>query len=239
MLALVAFRDEARFLPGLFENLRGQVDGIVALDDRSADGSVELAAACPEVLEVLRSGREDHDAWDERPLRRALTEAGWRHGADWLLGIDADERVEEGFRDRAAAEIARLEREGNDACFVHFREAWDAPDRIRVDGWFGRKRKAALFRARPDHRFDARPLHGHWAPLNDHPDEEFPQADLVLYHLRMLRAEDRLARRRRYERLDPDRTLQPIGYEYLTDEAGLRLEPLPPGRGYRPWPASP
>ncbi len=237
VLALVAFRDERRFLPGLLENLRGQVDGIVALDDGSADGSGELAAACPEVVEVLRSRREDTSRWEEGPLRRALTAAGRRHGADWLLGIDADERVEEGFRERAAAEIARAEREGNDAYFVHFCEAWDAPDRIRVDGWFGRKRKAALFRARDDHRFDARGLHGHWAPLNDHPDEEFPQADLLLYHLRMIRPEDRLARRRRYERLDPERAHQAIGYEYLTDESGLRLEPLPPGRGYRPWPA--
>jgi len=236
VVALLAFRDERRFLPGLFENLRGQVDGIVALDDGSSDGSGELAAACPEVVQLIRVDRDDREGWREAPLRRRLVAAGWEQGADWMLGIDADERVEEAFGARAAAEIARAEREGHDAYYVHFRELWDAPDRVRTDGWFGRKRKAALFRARRDHRFDTRVLHGHWAPLNDHPDEAFPQADLILYHLRMIRAEDRLARRRRYERLDPDRALQAIGYEYLTDATGLTLEPLPPGRGYRPWP---
>lgn len=39
LLALVPFRDEMRFLPGLFENLTGQVDGVIALDDQSTDDS--------------------------------------------------------------------------------------------------------------------------------------------------------------------------------------------------------
>src|SRR4051794_27685523 len=39
ILALTAFPDEMRFLPGLFDNLAAHVDGIVALDDQSTDGS--------------------------------------------------------------------------------------------------------------------------------------------------------------------------------------------------------
>jgi len=35
------------------------------------------------------------------------------------------------------------------------------------------------------------------------------------------------------ERLDPASEYQSIGYAYLTDETGLRLEPLPRGRGWR------
>ena len=50
----------------------------------------------------------------------------------------------------------------------------------------------------------------------------------------MMRAEDRAARRARYERLDPDRRWQSIGYAYLTDEAGIVLEQLPRGRDYHP-----
>ena len=40
----------------------------------------------------------------------------------------------------------------------------------------------------------------------------------------------------RYETLDPDRRLQSIGYSYMTDTAGLRLERIAEGREYRPLP---
>ena len=61
----------------------------------------------------------------------------------------------------------------------------------------------------------------------------FVQADLVVYHRAMLTADARAARRARYERLDPAAAHQAIGYAYLTDESGIRLQPLPPGRGWR------
>jgi len=50
----------------------------------------------------------------------------------------------------------------------------------------------------------------------------------------MLTPERRRARRERYERLDPDRRFQTIGYDYLTDESGIELAPIPAGRGYVP-----
>lgn len=52
----------------------------------------------------------------------------------------------------------------------------------------------------------------------------------------MIDAERRRARRERYERLDADLRLQPVGYAHLTDETGLELSPLPVGREYEPLP---
>ena len=55
----------------------------------------------------------------------------------------------------------------------------------------------------------------------------------MIYHLRMLEAADRAARRARYERLDPGATWQPdVGYAYLTDETGVRLRRVGARRGY-------
>ena len=48
-------RDEVRFLPGLLRNVAPHVDGIIALDDGSSDGSDSLLAASPLVLELLRN----------------------------------------------------------------------------------------------------------------------------------------------------------------------------------------
>ncbi len=45
---------------------------------------------------------------------------------------------------------------------------------------------------------------------------------------------DRIARRDRYLALDPQARWQPgIGYDYLADERGLALAPVPPERGWR------
>lgn len=234
ILGLLPFHNEMRFLPGFFENVPPQVDGLIGLDDRSTDGSDEYVSAQSSVIELLHTSADGTGSWRDRENHRLLTQAAWRHGADWLLGIDADERLEDGFRRRALGYITAAQHSGASAYRLHFRELWDEPDAYRVDGVWGRKGKAAFFQARPDHVFDQRELHGHWAPLNDYPTEDFPQADLVIYHLRMLKPEDREARRLRYKTLDPDCRWQAVGYDYMTDVRGLLLEKLPAGRGYTP-----
>jgi hypothetical protein len=230
LLALLSVRDELAELPDLIANLAPHVDGIVALDDGSLDGTGAWLATRPEVLEVLHVER---GPYDEPRNHRLLVQAGLRHGADWFLSIDADERVEEAFRDRAERVIRRGGRLGLKAFAVHLRELWDAEDRIRVDGIWGRKSVARLFRALPGHVFDDAPLHAHKAPLQARVAGRFAPADLILYHRAMLTPQARAARRARYERLDPGAEHQAIGYAYLTDEGGIRLDPLPRGRGWR------
>jgi len=222
-----------RFLPGLFENLAGHVDGVVALDDQSTDGSAELVAAHPLVVELVRVPPGEQGELEDGKNHRTLIEAALAHSPDWLLGIDADERVERAFRERARREIEQAEAAGHDAVWVRFRELWGAPDRFRVDGIWGQKRKACLFKARRDHRFDDRRVHAIWASRSDDA-ADWPQGDLVLYHLRMIRAEDRAARVERYRRMDPDNIWQEIGYDYLLDERGMQLSGPEPGRDYRP-----
>src|SRR4051794_26929340 len=94
LLALIAFRDETRFLPGFFRNVAPHVDGIVALDDGSTDGSAALAEAEPSVVELLRVAPGAQEDNEDATNRRALIEAAWQHQPDWLLGLDADERLE-------------------------------------------------------------------------------------------------------------------------------------------------
>ena len=228
LLAVLAVRDEMRHLPGWFRNVAPHVDGVVALDDGSTDGSAKFLASRPEVLELLRVP-PDRPEWDEVGNYRRLIEAALRHGADWIVSLDADERVEHRFRARAERAI----RPGrHDAFSLVFRELWDVPDRYRTDGRWGEKRRARLFRARHDHEFDERPHHAHKAPLQAREGGRFPRTNLVVYHLGTLSAGERAARRAQYEALDPGGSFQPsgVGYAYLTDEEGLKVRRVPARR---------
>ena len=232
LVATIAVRDDARFLPGWLRNVVPHVDAIVALDDGSSDGGGDILAAHPAVLEVLRVP-VDRPRWDEVGNHRALVTAAVDHGADWIVCLDADERIEVAFRDRVERAIRRGRLAGMQAFAVRFLELWNAPETVRVDGIWGRKSAARLFRARADHVYDTRELHAHKAPLQARRFGRFPLADLRVYHLRMLTAADRAARRERYESLDPEARWQPgIGYAYLTDTRGLELAPIPAGRSF-------
>jgi len=48
----------------------------------------------------------------------------------------------------------------------------------------------------------------------------------------MIDPEGRRARADLYNRLDPDRKFQAIGYDYLLDEEGIELQPIEPGRDF-------
>ena len=236
LLAVLPVRDEIDELPGCLASLAAHTDGVVALDDGSTDASPEWLAARREVLELIRIP-VDRPRWDEPRNRRLLVEAACRHEAEWIIALDADERLEPHFRERAERVIARGRRLGFDAYAVRVRELWGDSETYRADGVWGRKAGPRLFRARRDHEHDARELHGYKGPLQTlRRLGAFPRADLEIHHRAMIRADDRLARRQRYEGLDPEARWQPRhGYAYLTDETGLELKPLDSERGWSEW----
>ncbi len=234
LFALLVVKDEMRHLPDWFAANAPHVDAVLVFDDGSTDGSAEYVAAQPKVLEVVHRDRTRAPGWDETHTRRALYAAAGRHGADWLVAVDADQRLEEDFGRRARAQIVHLERRGITAAATICRDLWDAPDRVRVDGRWAEPYQARLFRWRADAVLDQRALHGHWAPIDARVCGSFAPTDLVIYHLSMIDRTDRERRFARYERIDPDHVHQPIGYGHLIDETGLCTEPLPAGRAYRP-----
>jgi glycosyltransferase involved in cell wall biosynthesis len=234
LVGLLQARNEEHRLPGWLASIAQCVDAIVALDDGSQDGTAELLAAHPKVVRLMRNPAGQ--PWNERSNQVALVKAARDHG-DWVLAVDADERIEAGFSARVAAIIAEAERDGVDCLCFSLRELWGDRHHYRTDGEWGRKTRYRLLRNDPAHRrFDPRPLHRFWMPLEIALNLETlgRHSGLNLYHLSMITKADRAARVQRYETMDPDHRYQSIGYRYLIDESGLELREIRPERNFLP-----
>lgn len=225
--ALLPFHNEISYLPGWFESIGRHVDAVVALDDRSTDGSYDYVASRQEISSILRINAADGKSWDEPLNRQLLVMEGQRLNCDWFVAFDADERVEERFWQVARQIAADAEKRGMHAFQFRLRELWDSVRQYRVDGLWGRKLKAAFFsNLGSKHIFDRAQWHGEWIstnPIHAACSEKLP---LNLYHLRMVKDTDRIARRDRYNKLDPDKKFQSIGYDYLTDKTAIELAPI-------------
>lgn len=242
LIALLQARNEQRFLPGWLENVAPCVEAIVALDDGSTDATADLLKAHPKVIELLRNrpGRP----WDERANQMALIVAGRRHGASWFLCVDADERLEQSSYARIPDLLREADPDGIHTYAMHLRELWGDRQHYRCDGSWDHERRYRLFRNDPTHRkFDPRPLHRLWMPLEIAANVETcgRHSDLNLYHLRLISAADRAARVERYETLDPTQLYHQVPYNRFSDESGLRLQEIPPERDFLPLddPAAP
>nr|MBC8424084.1 glycosyltransferase family 2 protein [bacterium] len=77
-------RDEADMLPGLLDSVAGLWDELCVVDTGSVDGTVELLAAAGARL-ARQTWRDDFAAARNASLDLA--------GGDWILILDADERV--------------------------------------------------------------------------------------------------------------------------------------------------
>jgi hypothetical protein len=93
-------KDEERFLPGCLASVAGVADEVIIVDTGSADGTRELARAAG-ALVVERAWDDDFAAARNEALRHAT--------GDWILQLDADERLAPGAGAGLRAAMARRE----------------------------------------------------------------------------------------------------------------------------------
>jgi glycosyltransferase involved in cell wall biosynthesis len=230
-VVLLAFRNEEKYLPGFFAHLRERVSEFIVLDDNSTDRSAEVAASQPNTTLLTRRNSEPTPAhFFEVDNRRLLLEVARARGAEWALCCDADERVEKRFLDQLEA----LTGGPKVAYGLRVRDLWDSRDQYRVDGFWGDKAKFVFFPLLPfGEYYPSHALHTRWPPPNVRCEDE-NILDLNLYHLISLRRADRLARLRKFKSIDPEGAHQRrIGYDYLVDESGLKLEKITPDRDFQ------
>lgn len=207
VVAVISYKYDADHLVDLQANIAGIADKCIIQFDTHGD--------------LLR---------DEGRYREAMVRQAEAAGADYILSIDPDERLEK----RAARRIRKLLRKhlGERVLFeFHVRELY-TPTKYRVDGVWGRKSRFLIFPAFADNEYSSGRLHSPHQPINA--GYRSIHTGLNLYHLKHISAELRRNRRDTYTALDPQARFNPAGYDYLDDESGMVLRSIAGGRAYSP-----
>jgi hypothetical protein len=148
-------------------------------------------------------------------------------GPGWTLFIDPDERLSDGAEDviRGFVESASRDAIG----VLPFREMW-TPTQYRTDGWYGsrgpRKRIAHLHAGQ---LYASKPIHCQPIPQVDRANRVLLEG-AILYHLKGIEPQNRVARARAYRAADPRGVwLRGGDWSYLHDDTGLELaDAIPP-----------
>jgi O-antigen biosynthesis protein len=114
---------------------------VLVLDDHSTDDTVAICRGFGDRVTVTSSPFAGLDeARDKNFLLRQVIEAG----PEWVLWIDGDEVLERA----GPARLAAAARDGAGVAAYSLRVAyvWDGPDRVRVDGVYGRFTRPSFFR---------------------------------------------------------------------------------------------
>jgi glycosyltransferase involved in cell wall biosynthesis len=219
LLCLLPARNCAEDLPAYFDSVRTFADGVIALDDGSTDDTPAILAAEPMVKTLLRKpSRHGYGGWDDLRNRNDLLEAAEEFDADWLIFLDADERIpfDDGqalrsfLQTGADPELAYL--------FRVYRMVGDLSHYDRTGPWVGR-----LFAHRTGLRLDGPRLH--LVPIpSSIPRDRWRRTTLRIQHLAGLTETRRRARYEKYVEADPSCDEQ-------ASYAHLRAAPLP----LRPW----
>ena len=210
IVALLPVRNGAADLPGWFASVEGVVDAVIALDDGSTDTTATLLASEPIVHEVLTNpSRPDETGWDDRANRQRLLDAAIEADADWVLWLDADERLASGDG-QVLRRFVEHEADPDEAYgFALF-------DRVGPDGFAPEPKWVyRLHACRPGDRFPDRRLH--FPPVPTRVDRgRWLRTSLRLEHLGMATTDRRRARHEKYRKVDPDHRWQRT-YDHLLE----------------------
>jgi glycosyltransferase involved in cell wall biosynthesis len=221
---LFSVHNEEYYLPSFLGHVAPWVDAFIVVDDRSTDRSGEILRAEPKVSTIIKI--EDGE-WDEALNRQILLSKAQELGTEWVLSIDPDERLQLSFLEEIRR-IAVTNKIDNVDYRLSMRELWNNPLTYRCDGIWGAKARTILFKLPEKLDFTVlKLLHGPWYPGR----AAVQHLPFSAYHLKMIKAKDRIGRWQRYKTLDPECKYQ-RDYDYLIDESGLELRAVRRNESY-------
>lgn len=202
-LSMIVKNEEKRYLGQVLNSLKGHIDEAVIIDDGSTDRTVDI---CREQLKDIPLhiiiNNESMFA-NESNLRKQQWNETIKTNPDWILNLDADEILEDSFWDNAEKLINNQEYD-----FYCFRlyDMWDKTH-YREDEYWNSHSIYRPFLMRYQSSF-----HYLWNESPQHcgrfPNNTFSfkkaENEARIKHLGWATKEDREAKFKRYEELDPD-----------------------------------
>lgn len=210
-------RNEARWIKQVVRSIQPLCEKVFVFDDHSNDGTPEL---CEQVgCTVYRS--EFPDVTNETRDKNWLLQRLWKElnpqvrgpgSLNWVISIDGDEEMEPGGLELIRNSALDF---STHAIVTRVVYLWDSPDQIRIDGIYGRFKRASAFRM-------VSPLHGFGDPrkrnrpqANFHcgnvPWEVITQAKdcgARLLHYGYMHREDRVRKYAWYNQKDPNNKVE-------------------------------
>lgn len=128
---IVPILNEEKFLPLFLESVASYADEILIVDGGSTDASVSIIndwknRANIRLFNIKQSGLPYSDDWNESVVRNFLVDQAV---GDWIMAIDADEMMDDGFRDLLPRIMAQKEADAISFPWVQF---WMNPQTVRI-----------------------------------------------------------------------------------------------------------
>ncbi len=209
IICLLPARNALTYLPGFFDSARRFAHAIVALDDGSTDETFEYLRAEPLVSILLRnSPRTSYKGWNDADNRQRLLHAAHSLDPDWIISLDADERIDQFDSSALLTLVETVARRDHVYCFQIHRM-------IRDEGWFDLRGPfvCRLFAFEKSHLFPSRRFHFPLAPTSI-PPERWLYTTIRVQHMGSSNKAGRRDRFQKYWQCDPDCNYQ-SSYEHL------------------------
>jgi glycosyltransferase involved in cell wall biosynthesis len=202
-LSMIVKNEENRYLARVLNSLKGHIGEAVIIDAGSTDHTVEI---CKEILKdiPLHIIKNEHSIFaNESELRQRQWSETIKTNPDWILNLDADEILEDSFWDNARRQIDNTE---YDVYCFRLYDMWNDTHYREDEHWNAHSiYRPFLMRYQPSFNYlwnDALQHCGRF-PMNIF---SFKKSELKsrVKHLGWAAKEDRDAKYKRYQALDPD-----------------------------------
>ena len=202
-LSMIVKNEGTRYLIQVLNSLKGHIDEAVIIDDGSTDNTIQI---CQEILQGIPLHiiqNEKSMFANEVELRKKQWSETIKTNPDWILNLDADEMLEDGFWDNAQILINQ---QNYDVYCFRLYDMWNETHYRETKYWKGHSiYRPFLMRYQPhfSYTWNNTPQHCGRFPANI---LSFPKAisEFRVKHLGWATREDRVAKYRRYKELDPN-----------------------------------
>jgi len=228
IVAMLRIKNEERWIERCLTSFLDLVDGIVILDDGSADRTPEIARSFPKVLRYEYLKNTNVDEVRDKNLLLSWT---LEHQPDWILAMDGDEELGSKSEKHIYTEIGKINYHNPQYAVLSFKHIyfWDTVDTYRPDGPYADIWRPRLFTTwnqdLPSLRFEYHKDHGagfHCGSVPRGIIGRVKKIGVALKHYGYLDPELRMKKYHFYRKNDPDAYTRGY-YEHLID-GNARLE---------------